>query len=259
MRLRYVLFSLLVALTAAGCGSEADSDPVSIAGPPPARAGEREVLVVGDSLADEIANLLPAALPGWRVRIDAEWGRPLADGMRVLAEERAPPAILAISLFTNDDPRNVSALEAAVRATAARPGGCAVWATIVAPAFEGANHDAGNDILRRLAGDPELELELVDWARAVARAPSLMSSDEVHASPAGYRARALMYAAAIRACARALSAAGLSAPPLTWPGRVSFRTSRGERRCRRPGCHSGHAARRPSPSRCTCRRGRRHQ
>ena len=161
------------------------------------------MLVVGDSLADEIANLLPAALPGWRVRIDAEWGRPLAEGMRILADEPAPPAILAISLFTNDHPRNVEALEAAVRATAARPGGCAVWATIVAPPFEGVSHDRANALLRRLARDPALELELVDWERAVERDPGLMSDDEVHASPEGYRVRALMYAEAIRACAGA--------------------------------------------------------
>ena len=147
---------------------------------------------------------LPAALPGWRVRVDAVWGRPLAEGMRVLAAERAPPAILAVSLFTNDDPRDVRRLEAAARATAARPRGCAVWATIVAPSYAGVSHDGANARLRRLARDPRLELELVDWSRAVDRDPALMSGDEVHASPEGYRARARMYAAAIRACARAL-------------------------------------------------------
>jgi hypothetical protein len=167
---------------------------------PAERGGAREVFVVGDSLADEIANLLPAALPGWRVRIDAEWGRPLGEGMRILAQDRAPPSILAISLFTNNDPRDVRALEAAVRATAQRPGGCAVWATIVAPAYGGVSHDGANALLRRLARDDEVALELVDWARAVERDPSLMSGDEVHASPAGYRARARMYADAIRAC-----------------------------------------------------------
>lgn len=160
------------------------------------------MLVVGDSLAEERADLLPAALPGWRVRTDARWGRPLAEGMRILADEPAPPAILAISLFTNDDPRNVAALEAAVRATASRPGGCAVWATIAAPPLDGVSHDAANARLRRLARDPGLELELVDWAQEVEREPSLMSDDEVHASPSGYRVRARMYAEAIRSCAK---------------------------------------------------------
>lgn len=159
------------------------------------------MFVVGDSLAEARADLLPAALPGWRVRTDAKWGRPLAEGMRILAAAATPPAILAISLFTNDDPADVDALQAAVRTTASRPGGCAVWATIVAPPFEGVSHDAANALLRRLERDPALELELVDWERAVERDPSLMSADEVHASPKGYRARARMYAEAIRACA----------------------------------------------------------
>ncbi|MBW3607044.1 MAG: hypothetical protein KY463_01595 [Actinobacteria bacterium] len=206
MRARHALAVLLVALTFVGCGSEedevaGDGAPVSIADPPPGTEAEREVLVVGDSLAEEKADLLPAALPGWRVRIDARWGRPLAEGMRVLAAEPAPPAILAISLFTNDHPQDVGALEAAVRVTAARPGGCAVWATIAAPPFNGVSYDDANALLRRLARDPQLELELVDWAREVARDSSLMSDDEVHASPSGYRARARMYAEAIRACA----------------------------------------------------------
>jgi len=207
MRARQALLVALVALAAAGCGADertrlptgAGEQTVSIAGPP--RAGERAVLVVGDSLAEGMADALPAALPGWRVRIDALTGRALVEGMRILAAEAVPPAILAISLFTNDHPLNTRALEAAVRATATRPGGCAVWATIVAPPFEGVSYDAANALLRRLAREPGLELELVDWSGAVARTPSLMSTDEVHASPAGYRARALMYAEAIRGCA----------------------------------------------------------
>ena len=185
---------------AAGDREREDARAVTIAAPPE-RGGDRAVFVVGDSLAEGMASFLPGTLPGWRVRIDAEWGRPLAEGMRILAAEPAPPAILAISLFTNNDPRDVAALEAAVRATAERPGGCAVWATIVAPPYAGVGHDAANGLLRRLARDRALELELVDWARAVERDPSLMSDDEVHASPAGYRARARMYARAIRACA----------------------------------------------------------
>ncbi len=159
------------------------------------------MFVAGDSLAQEMAGALRAALPGWRVRVDARWGRPLDEGMRILGEQAELPAILAVSLFTNDHPRDTAALGAAVRATAARPGGCAVWATIVAPPYEGVSHDGANALLRRLARDPALALVLVDWARAVERGPSLMSGDAVHASPAGYRARARMYARAIRACA----------------------------------------------------------
>ena len=176
-------------------------DLAPLPAPAQQRDGAGDVFVVGDSLAVEMADSLRASLSGWRMRIDAEWGRPLDEGMRILGEQRALPAILAVSLFTNDHPRNTDALRAAVRATAARPGGCAVWATIVAPPYEGISHDGANALLRRMARDPALELELVDWARAVGRDGSLMSGDEVHASPAGYRARARMYARAIRACA----------------------------------------------------------
>ncbi len=162
----------------------------------------RDVLVIGDSLAEGMAEPLRSALPGWRVRIEALTGRALAAGMRILAREPQPPVILAISLFTNDEPGNTRALESAVRATATRPGGCAVWSTIVRPPYEGVSYDAANTLLHRLARDRKLApgLELVDWERAVKRTPSLISGDEVHASPAGYRARALMYAEAIRAC-----------------------------------------------------------
>ena len=201
---RAAVLAVLVALALAGCGSDEDVAAGFSIADPPARGGERDVFVVGDSLAVGMASVLPGTLPGWGVRIDAEWGRPLGEGMRILADEPAPPAILAISLFTNNDPRDVGALEAAVRSTAQRPGGCAVWATIVAPPYEGVSHDAGNALLRRLERDGELGLELVDWARAVQRDASLMSADEVHASPAGYRVRARMYADAIRACAARL-------------------------------------------------------
>jgi hypothetical protein len=162
-----------------------------------------DVLVIGDSLAEGMAAPLRAALPGWRVRIEALTGRPLAAGMRILGAEPGAPAILAMSLFTNDEPRNTAALEAAVRATATRPGGCAVWSTIVRPPYEGVSYAAANALLHRLARDPEVApgLELVEWERAARQTPSLVSGDEVHASPQGYRTRALMYAEAIRACA----------------------------------------------------------
>ncbi|HTN25550.1 MAG TPA: hypothetical protein VL120_16290 [Solirubrobacteraceae bacterium] len=180
---------------------------------PPASAGTgavplrpalpHEVLVIGDSLAVGMEAPLRAALPGWRVTVDGLISRPLAEGMRILAAQPSAPAILAFSLFTNDDPRGAARLEAAVRATATRPGGCAVWATIVAPPVRGVSYNATNQLLRGLAADPQLapSLQLVDWSAVVAASPSLVAGDGVHATPAGYEARAELYAAAIRACA----------------------------------------------------------
>jgi hypothetical protein len=161
----------------------------------------RDVLVIGDSLAVGIEDALPAALPGWRVQVDGLTSRPLAEGLRILGAQSSAPAIVAFSLFTNDDPRSTRALESAVRATATRPGGCAVWATIVAPPVRGISYGAANDLLRELATDPQLSLQIVDWSAVVAATPSLVAGDGVHASPAGYRVRGELYAEAIRACA----------------------------------------------------------
>jgi hypothetical protein len=171
--------------------------------PPARRTLPRDVLVIGDSLAVGTAQALPDALPGWRVRTDGKIGRPLAEGMRILGAQGDAPALLAFSLFTNDDPRDTAALEAAVRSTATRPGGCAVWATVVRPPLNGVSYEAANAVLRRLANDPELALglQIVDWSAAVAQSPSLIAGDGVHATPDGYRARAQMFAHAITACA----------------------------------------------------------
>lgn len=171
--------------------------------PRPPRTLAHDVLVVGDSLAVGMADALRAALPGWKVRVDARVGRPLAEGMRVLAADRDPPAIVAFSLFTNDTPSATAALEQAVRASATRPRGCAVWATIVRPPVGGVGYGAANALLERLAGDPELALglQLVDWRALVAQTPAFLAPDGVHGTPAGYRARGELYAAAIRACA----------------------------------------------------------
>jgi beta-phosphoglucomutase-like phosphatase (HAD superfamily) len=178
---------------------------------PPARAPSaptkrtlpHEVLVIGDSLAVGMADALRAALPGWQVRIDAKTSRPLAEGLRILAAEVDPPAIVAFSLFTNDGPTQTGALDAAVRSTAQRRGGCAVWATIVRPPLNGVSYTAANELLRRLAGEPQLAagLQVADWSAVVAGSPGYLAGDGVHATPQGYRARAQLYADAIRACA----------------------------------------------------------
>ncbi len=194
-------------------GGRRGSDPRSPAGsrrpsaarriPPAAPTLPHEVALIGDSLAVGMEEALRAALPGWRVRVDARTGRALPEGMRILGELSDAPAILAFSLFTNDDPRATEALEEAVRATASRPGGCAVWATIQAPPVRGADYAAANRLLARLAGDQELAggLRIVDWRAAVDADPPLLAGDGVHGTPAGYRARAELYARAIRACA----------------------------------------------------------
>ena len=177
--MRRALLGLAAAALLAGCGED-----------------EPTLVVIGDSLANGTKTLLPDILDGWDVRTDARDGRPLAQGMEVLDRTDVPGgAVLAFSLFTNDKPDRLPALEAAVRRTAGR--GCSVWATIVHPLF-----DYGEVNARLVALDRELErVVVVPWAHTIEERPELMQPDGVHATPEGYRVRAALYADAARSCA----------------------------------------------------------
>jgi hypothetical protein len=172
----------------------------------PANLGGRNaVVLIGDSLAVGMAPALQGLLPGRPVLVDARIGRPLDEGMAVLAATKPPKASFAYSLFTNDDPIRVEQLDAAVRSSVASlgPHGCAVWATIVRPKVGGRTYGAVNARLRALALDPSLSgrLLIADWARALAgHRKQWLAKDKVHATAAGYVARAQLYANALASC-----------------------------------------------------------
>jgi hypothetical protein len=177
--------------------------PVS---PPGALGGGDAVVVIGDSLAVGMAPALQVLLPGRQVLFDARIGRPLDEGMAVLAGTKPPKASFAYSLFTNDDPVRIEQLDAAVRSSVAAlgPRGCAVWATIVRPKVGGRSYGRVNARLRALALDPALSgrLLVADWARAVrGHRRAWLARDHVHATAAGYFARAQLYAEALSTCA----------------------------------------------------------
>ena len=177
-------------------------DPQPIPAPSGGGGGSGTLVLIGDSLAEGIEPLLPAQLPGWRVTADALTSRPLATGMAILDQTRVPPgAVIAMSLFTNDDPANTGALEEAVRTTVRRAGarGCAVWATIARPPFEGRSYASANALLRRLDAQYGRRLVLVPWAELASR-NGWLAGDGVHATPEGYRERARLYAEAARSC-----------------------------------------------------------
>ncbi len=178
-------------------------DPQPVPGPGPSGGGGSGTLVlIGDSLAEGIEPLLPRELPGWRITSDALTSRPLAAGMGILARTRVPDgAVVAMSLFTNDDPSRIAALEAAVRTSVRRAGprGCAVWATIARPPFGGRSYAAANALLLRLDAALGRRLAVVPWAELAGRS-GWLAADRVHANPTGYRARARLYAQAARSC-----------------------------------------------------------
>ena len=175
--------------------------------PAPAAAGP-QLALIGDSLAQGTAPLLAPLLPGWRVSVDARKSRSMYEGMDLFESTPMPrrPVVVAFSLFTNDDPRLVDGFEYAVRRSVARlpRGSCAVWATIVRPRYHGVSYAAINASLRALAREPDLRgrLLVVDWARAVndGHRRAWLAKDRVHATPAGYLARARLYARAAQQC-----------------------------------------------------------
>jgi hypothetical protein len=164
----------------------------------PGTATGNSVLLIGDSLGLGIQPYLSGLLPGWSVTSDSRTGRPLAEGMARWRAERGSAAVSAFSLFTNDAPTNTSALEAAVRESAAD--GCAVWATIVRPPEGGTSYKAANQVLQRLAQELPGRVVVVPWAEAVANNPGLVGSDGVHGTTQGYQQRAQLYAQAIQSC-----------------------------------------------------------
>jgi hypothetical protein len=156
--------------------------------------------MVGDSLAEGTEPHMAGLLAGWKVTTNARRGRPLAEGMRIVESQTlGADAVLAVSLFTNDDPGNVAALRTAVRRSTHKAG-CAVWATIVRPPVGGRSYAAANRALEELDAELGARLVVVPWAATVARHPDYLAADGVHATPAGYRARATLYANAARSC-----------------------------------------------------------
>ena len=181
--------------------------PQAPVGAAPSGNASETLVMIGDSLAQGTEPFLGGLLPGWRVTTEARRGRPLAEGMQVLSSTPlgSTSVVLAFSLFTNDSPGNVGALEAAVRQSVQRAGsgGCAIWATIVRPPKGGVSYDAVNARLNALAGDSQLRgrLLVVPWAALVRSNPSFVGRDKVHATSAGYRERARLYAQAAESCA----------------------------------------------------------
>ncbi|HEX8207786.1 MAG TPA: hypothetical protein VF587_17100 [Solirubrobacteraceae bacterium] len=187
-------------------GARTPVSPQDVGGPqpipPPTNTGSGTMVLVGDSLAVGMEEPLRQMLSGWQITADALTSRPLDVGMGILARTRVPDgAVVAISLFTNDDPTRTDALAQAVRTSVKRAGprGCAVWATIARPPFNGRSYAAANAVLHRLDAEIGRRLVVVPWAEQAAR-NGWLGPDRVHGTPEGYRQRAAMYAQAARSC-----------------------------------------------------------
>jgi lysophospholipase L1-like esterase len=196
------LLSLGGGPAAATTGSpETEVAPATEAEGPAGGGGPGTLLVVGDSLAVGTSPHLAGALPGWRIQELARTSKPTAEGVAEVTQRSGRlPGVIAVSLGTNDDPSAVDTYEGQVLTVldAAGPG-CVVWANIVRPPYAGVSYAGYNRVLARLAATHP-NLRLVDWAGMTTADPSLLADDGVHATTAGYAARARAYAEAVRSC-----------------------------------------------------------
>jgi lysophospholipase L1-like esterase len=172
------------------------------AAPAGAQSPRPRLLVAGDSLAVGTKPYLPRALRGWRIRTSAAVSRHADQGAELLDRVRRLPDVIAVSLGTNDDPRQTSAFETAIDEVMDVAGEqrCVVWANIVRPPAVGTSYAGMNAVLEReAAGRPNLRI--VDWVRLARHHKRWFGHDGVHVSAAGYRARARAFARAVRGCA----------------------------------------------------------
>lgn len=168
------------------------------------------VLVIGDSLTVGDGPYLKNELASVGVEIDAQIGRPSAAGVPILREKLSPEHdVVVFDLGTNDGPSNPGELQAALAEVQQLAAGrCVVVATINRPSERGATVAAQNRVVGEFAA--AAGAAIADWQGVVASDPSLLRSDGVHATPAGYALRALLVAQAVGDCM--LGVSGIPAP-----------------------------------------------
>jgi hypothetical protein len=158
------------------------------------------VLVIGDSLEVGSGPYLRESLPGTTFEIDAERGRGSGQGALVLADRLGPEHdVVVFPLGTNDSPSNPAGLAASL-ATAGQLAGdrCLVVATLARPPLRGVTVAGMNRVVEEFAADSGAQV--TDWAAVVSALPSLLTTDQVHATGGGYQLRAGLLAEAIQGC-----------------------------------------------------------
>jgi hypothetical protein len=169
---------------------------------PPAAAAERSLLVNGDSLAEGTRPYVPRELPRWRVTQSTSVSRHAYEGDDAMRRYGGPlPRVIHVSLGTNDDPGDVDGFRDAIADVMKLAGRsrCVVWANIVRPPYRGVSYRGYNRALAEESSRRD-NLRVLNWVRMVRRHPEWLARDGVHVSAAGYRARAVAVARAVRGC-----------------------------------------------------------
>ncbi|MBK9179243.1 MAG: hypothetical protein IPM45_06640 [Acidimicrobiales bacterium] len=156
--------------------------------PPPPPPPDRRVLLVGDSVLLGARADLERALDGWETTIDAEVGRFLGAGVGVLQARRDRAGAAAVIVLGNNylgsQRQFADQLDDALQALSGVPR--VLWLTVAE--YDDDQWEVNAAIRAAAARWPNLEV--VDWAAAVAGRPGLTGPDGLHLSPAGARALA---------------------------------------------------------------------
>lgn len=169
--------------------------------PAQAQAQSGPVLVIGDSLEVGTGPHLRRDVAAVPVTVDARRGRTSSEGVRVLRKRLRPHhEVVVFDLGTNDDPSRVASFArnlTRVRDLAGER--CLVLATLNRPPLNSVSVAEMNRTVRDFV-DATPDARLVDWEGAVEGDRALLAADRVHATPAGYAARARLVAAAVEEC-----------------------------------------------------------
>jgi hypothetical protein len=96
-----------------------------------------DVWMIGDSILDGARDLLPVALPRWRMTLDAEIGRTSSGGLSPLALAAASaPEVVVVELGTNDEDPSVFRANADTMLTALAPIPLVLWIVPHGPATQ---------------------------------------------------------------------------------------------------------------------------
>ena len=165
---------------------------VLAAAAPAARAADRSVLVVGDSLAVGMRPFLVPLLGDRVVAWNARSGRTTPQGMQVLRATlpTVTPQVVVISLGTNDGPDPARFADRIRRILVTLPpGACVVWPSIIRPPRKGPYAGLDRVLRRQARRDPDFHVPA--WDHAVLRG-EVRLPDHVHPDEFGFLFRSRM-------------------------------------------------------------------
>jgi len=164
-------------------------------------AAAPSLLHVGDSLGVGSDPPLRQLLPAWAITSDVLKNRTTAVGVAIIDRQPSLPDTLVVELGTNDSPDQSARFAGSVRHVLqlAGPDRCVVWVNIHRPPYNGVSYAGFNRVLDQIAATSD-NLAVVDWNGMVNSGRAQVAGDGVHATPAGYEARATAIAHALEGC-----------------------------------------------------------